>query len=118
LISLAGRVLRIFRTERRFVPYRDLLPLADNEGRRFAESEFEEIHNTLVDRFGGLTAFSRAPARGLFESEGKTSRDDILIIEVMADTLDRSWWAEFRDAVEAQFRQQEIMLRASEVTKL
>jgi hypothetical protein len=94
------------------------LPLADNDGRSFAESEFEEIHKTLIDRFGGLTAFSRAPARGLFESEGKTSRDDILIMEVMAETLDRSWWAEFRRAVEVRFRQQEIMLRASQVTKL
>jgi hypothetical protein len=94
------------------------LPLADNDGRRFAQSQFDEIHNALVDRFGGLTAFSRAPARGLFESGGKTSRDDILIIEVMADSLDREWWAELRRALEAQFRQQEVMLRASEVTKL
>lgn len=94
------------------------LPLADNDGRRFAQSEFDEIHSTLVDRFGGLTAFSRAPARGLFESGGRTSMDDILIIEVMADRLDREWWAGFRRSLEARFQQQEIMLRASEVTKL
>jgi hypothetical protein len=94
------------------------LPLADNNGRLFDQSQFDEIHNTLIDQFGGLTAFSRAPARGLFESGGKTTKDDILIIEVMANSLDRPWWAEFRSTLEARFQQQEILLRASEVAKL
>jgi hypothetical protein len=79
------------------------LPLADNDGRRFAQGEFDEIHSTLVDHFGGLTSFSRAPARGLFESAGKTSMDDILIIEVMADRLDREWWAGFRRSLGPDF---------------
>ncbi|HEX8669936.1 MAG TPA: hypothetical protein VF727_16335 [Allosphingosinicella sp.] len=94
------------------------LPLYDNDGRRFGRELYARVREELVERFGGLTAFSRTPAEGLWEEEGERSRDDIVIFEVMADTLERGWWAAYRAALERRFRQEEIVVRASAVDRL
>ena len=96
-----------------------LLPLRDNEGRRFPPELWTWLRETLVERFGGLTAFSRSPAEGLWEEEGgERSRDEIAVFEVMADTLDRSWWRGFREELERRFRQEEVVIRASAAERL
>jgi hypothetical protein len=92
------------------------LPLSDNEGREFGPELFAEIRRELTERFGGLTAFSRAPALGLWkQDEGQTSRDDIVILEVMADDLDRAWWSAYRAKLEGRLRQDVVVIRASAV---
>lgn len=60
-----------------------LLPVRDNHGRKFKPILYAKIHKQLVKRFGGLTAHTRSPARGLWNSEGSTKRDDMIILEVM-----------------------------------
>ena len=96
-----------------------LLPLFDNAGRRFGQALYGEVRRELVERFGGLTAFSRSPAEGLWEEgDGETSRDDIVIIEVMVETLDRAWWRGYRAELERRFRQDEIVIRAQDVERL
>ena len=95
-----------------------LLPLYDNDGRRFGAEAFASVKQELVDHFGGLTAFTRSPAEGLWEESGERSRDEIVIFEVMADWLDRGWWRTYRAELEKRFRQEEIVVRASEVELL
>jgi hypothetical protein len=96
-----------------------LLPLRDNEGRRFEAELFGKVREELVEHFGGLTAFTRSPAEGLWEAdEGERRRDEIVIFEVMADWIDRSWWRRYRAELEARFRQDEIVIRAREVERL
>lgn len=91
-----------------------LLPIADNDGRRFPEQVFAATRAELTERFGGLTAHMRAPARGLWKTgDGDVDRDDIVILEVMVDALDREWWRGYRAALEARFRQDVIVIRAS-----
>jgi hypothetical protein len=80
---------------------------------------FAKVRKELVERFGGLTAFSRAPAEGLWEVEdGRIDRDQIIIFEVLVDVLDRGWWDEFRTRLEQMFDQEEILIRASAVERL
>jgi hypothetical protein len=96
-----------------------LLPLTDNEGKPFAEDLYARVRDELVEHFGGVTAFSRAPAEGLWkQGEGKPERDRIVIFEVMADWLDRGWWRGYRTELEQRFRQDEILVRAAEVELL
>ncbi|HYP53797.1 MAG TPA: hypothetical protein VEQ42_09680 [Pyrinomonadaceae bacterium] len=91
-----------------------LLPLYDNEGRAFGGAEFDRVRNELADRFGGVTAFRRAPAEGVWKDDGgEVSRDRIVIFEVMADRLERAWWAGFRAELERRFAQDEIVIRAT-----
>ena len=95
-----------------------LLPLYDNESVRFGAEPFARVREELVDHFGGLTAFTRSPAEGLWEEGGERARDEIVIFEVMADWLDRGWWRTYRAELEARFRQDEIVVRAREVELL
>lgn len=94
------------------------LPLYDNEGRRLPRELYSQVRQELVERFGGLTAFNRAPVDGLWEDDGKTVRDDLVIFEVMAETLDPAWWAEYRDELEKRFHQEELVIRAHEIRRL
>lgn len=96
-----------------------LLPLSDNEGKAFASGLHAQVRDELVEHFGGVTAFTRSPAEGLWkEGSGTPDRDDIVILEVMADWLDRGWWRNYRTELEQRFRQDEIMIRAREVELL
>lgn len=96
-----------------------LLPLFDKEGKRFGGEPFAKVREELVEHFGGLTAFARSPAEGMWEGEqGETARDRIVIFEVMADWIDRSWWSRYRARLEDRFGQDEIVIRASEIDRL
>ncbi|HEY0104846.1 MAG TPA: hypothetical protein VGB91_02090 [Rhizomicrobium sp.] len=95
-----------------------LLPLADNEGREFPEETLRGIHAELAARFGGLTAYSRSPARGIWKSGPDEQKDDIVIVEVMAQALDEKWWTDLRSHLEKLLGQEEIVIRATEIRKL
>jgi hypothetical protein len=96
-----------------------LLPLYDNEGHPFETREFVELRSELADRFGGITAYTRAPARGVWRDDsGETTRDDIVIFEVMTAELDHRWWTEFRKQLESRFRQENVVVRALTSTLL
>ena len=90
------------------------LPTSDNHGAHFPHEDFDRVRRELTERFGGVTAFMRSPASGLWEDEeGRVRGDNLVSIEVMADALDRDWWRGYREQLCARFRQNEILMRAS-----
>ncbi len=94
------------------------LPLYDNEGRRFGSGEFDRVSEELAARFGGVTAFRRSPAEGVWREGGEESRDRLVIFEVMTDELERPWWRQYREELERRFRQEKIVVRATEFDEL
>src|ERR1700712_2705741 len=95
-----------------------LLPLNDNSGLPFGAEKYDMVRQQLTERFGGLTAFPRSPAQGSTKGDGKTVHDEIIVFEVMTKTLDVSWWGHYRLNLEREFRQDEILVRASTLTVL
>jgi hypothetical protein len=96
-----------------------LLPLYDNEGELLSHELFQAVAGELAQAFGGLTAYTRAPAQGLWMVAGEQpSRDEIIIYEVMAEQLDRAWWKNYRRGLESRYRQQEIIIRVQEIELL
>jgi len=96
-----------------------LLPLADNAGQPFPNQEYARVRAELTEHFGGLTAYSRAPAEGLWkEGPARASHDDIVVFEVMSSKLDRNWWSRYRATLEERFRQDVIVIRAQSVELL
>jgi hypothetical protein len=97
-----------------------LLPVADNEGARFPAAMYARIRAELTERFGGVTAFVQSPALGLWKGGDAepTSLDHVVLVEVMVEALDRSWWAAYRSRLEAAFCQDEVLIRAVEVDRL
>ena len=95
------------------------LPLRDNTGAPFPRALFDAVRAELAERFGGVTAFVRSPAVGLWEDgEGEVQRDDVVLLEVMADHIDHGWWASYRRTLQGRFRQDEVLVRASVVERL
>jgi hypothetical protein len=92
-----------------------LLPLADNQGHPFADGLLREVREELVTRFGGVTAYGRAPAQGVWAHKGTRQKDDIAVVEVMVETLDVNWWAGFRSRLEYRLSQEELVVRAFEI---
>lgn len=95
------------------------LPVYDNHGRRFPKPLFDRVRAELTGAFGGVTAFVRSPAVGLWQDEtGEVCRDDVVLFEVMADALDRAWWAAYRRTLGERFAQDDVLIRVSTVERL
>ena len=96
------------------------LPTASNEGAPFGREMFDRVRDELLQAFGGVTLFSRSPAEGLW-AEGRgggTARDRMITAEVMADDVDRDWWAQYRRDLESRFSQEEILIRCYRIWTL
>src|SRR5688500_1044485 len=94
------------------------LPLKRSDGSAQPGRLFAGLRAELVERFGGLTAFTRAPAVGLWEDGGQVERDEIVIFEVIAEELDRGWWSAMRERIERDFGQEEVLVRATRAERL
>jgi hypothetical protein len=96
-----------------------LLPLRDNDGVPFPRAAFEQVRAELTERHGGVTAYLRSPASGVWKDEGgEVARDEVVMVEVMVERLDERWWAGYRRTLEERFRQAEIVARAIRYDRL
>lgn len=90
-----------------------ILPIYDNNGQLFPAELSKQVRTELTAKFGGLTAYTRAPAEGTWRDEdGKMQRDDVVIVEVMTPSLDRQWWTRYALDVATRFEQKELVVRA------
>lgn len=96
-----------------------LLPLFDNAGRAFSREDFAAVRRELTERFGGATSYTRSPAEGTWEDDtGRVHHDDVVVVEVMVESLDREWWTAYRRKLMARFRQAELVVRATSMESL
>jgi hypothetical protein len=80
---------------------------------------FAGIRAELANRFGGVTAFVRSPAVGIWKDEdGVARRDEIVVFEVMTGDVDSQWWRSYRTQLERLFKQDEILIRATKADRL
>jgi hypothetical protein len=97
------------------------LPLRDNSDQPFPRESFATATAELTERFGGMTAYARSPAMGLWkegEERQSTKRDELVVYEVMIEELDVEWWQRYRLSLEGRFRQESILVRSQEIRLL
>jgi hypothetical protein len=89
-----------------------LLPLTGaDRGASLAATRAE-----LAERFNGLTAYVRSPAKGWWTApDGHTEQDDVVMVEVVTDSLDRAWWRTYVATLADRFGQESIHLRVLSV---
>ncbi len=94
-----------------------LLPASNEAGDdAVLEGHVAETRAELVEAFGGLTAYQRAPAHGLWRSPGGgVARDDVVMVEVVTHGFDRAWWRDYTEKLRRRFRQDAIHVRAMPV---
>jgi hypothetical protein len=86
-----------------------LLPMGTaSNGNALAQTRRE-----LADRFSGLTAYLRSPAKGWWTApDGHTEQDDVVMVEVVTETFDRGWWRTYAAVLAERFMQERIHVRA------
>ncbi|MHC8381370.1 hypothetical protein [Pseudomonas sp. LB3P14] len=93
------------------------LPLNTNDGTPQPIELFRRVREQLAEQFGGVTAFTRNPAKGIsLLEDNEKSEDDIIVYEVMVEAVDRLWWQSYKRDLEERFHQDEIMIRATAVS--
>lgn len=96
-----------------------MLPLYDNRGHRLPGRLFDATSRTLAKAHGGVTAYTRSPAVGVWNSRGaRLKRDDIVVFEVMTPSLSAKLWARRRKIWEVVFRQETILIRSLRCRKI
>jgi hypothetical protein len=89
-----------------------LLPTSVAAGRD-AMAHVAETRRELADRFKGVTAYVRSPAKGLWTApDGHTEADDVVMVEVVTATFDRDWWRNCAMTLARRFGQERIHVRA------
>jgi hypothetical protein len=90
-----------------------LLPMQRQDGRPVVAEEFARVRIELTEKFGGVTAYSRSTATGLWKrSEDEVERDQVIMVEVVVEAFDPRWWEEYRREIERRFGQEQIHARA------
>ena len=90
-----------------------LLPIHDRGGAPLPNEMFARVRAELTERFGGVTAYTRSPAIGLWKRDDEaTERDQVVMVEVVVEDFDRQWWSAYRARLETRFGQDEMHARA------
>lgn len=99
--------------------YDVFLPLYFNDGRPVEAEKFQQLQDTLLDRFGGVTFFPQ-PNKGLWRMGGVTYRDEIVIYRVIGSAAGdaRSFLANLKRRLKAEFEQEEILIVERDVQTL
>ena len=95
-----------------------LLPLRYEKGGAIPRQVLGRVREELTERFGGVTAYSRAPAQGCWRNAGRTKRDDLVVVEVMAKRLNARWWRRYRRHLEKVLRQEALVIRSHSIRLL
>jgi hypothetical protein len=90
-----------------------LLPTQTRERSPVPAEQFARVRLELTEQFGGVTAYSRSPATGLWkrEDDDAIERDQVIMVEVVVEVFDREWWARYREQLETRFGQDEVHAR-------
>ncbi|MBA2709935.1 MAG: hypothetical protein H0U57_05020 [Tatlockia sp.] len=88
------------------------LPVFDNENKEFSKELFKQTYDELINEFGGLTAYTRAPMQGFWQKEDNKIRvDELIIYEIMDDHFSTDWWCNYRVSLEKRFTQERLIIR-------
>ena len=96
-----------------------LLPAVQATGPGDRVALLAQTRQELAERFQGLTAYVRAPAKGLWTApDGHTEQDDVVMVEVVTEAFDRAWWRTYAATLAVRFRQEAIHVRSLSIEML
>jgi inorganic pyrophosphatase len=116
----AAKAFQLIERSRQDLPMNNLveifLPLYDGNGDAFPEKLYTELRTGLTAAFGGLTEYSRNPAKGVWKpGEGKTQKDELLVFEVMCAEINADFWDKLKLRLLKIFKQDSLIIRCSKI---
>lgn len=99
--------------------YELYLPVNYNDGSPVEKRKFDDVEARLLAEFGRATFFPR-PNEGLWEKDGKLTRDAVVIYRVIAKGARRAraFFAALKEEVKRDFRQEEVLITERDVAAL
>lgn len=89
-------------------------PASENASAALAQTRAE-----LTETFGGVTAYLRSPAKGIWTApDGQPEQEDVVMLEIVAERFDRAWWRAYADRLAARFEQEVVHVRALPIEML
>jgi hypothetical protein len=89
-----------------------LLPISLPDPSVSVTTALADTRRELTEKFNGSTAYLRAPAKGLWTApDGEVEQDEVVMVEVVIESLDRAWWRTYAGLLATRFRQQVIHVR-------
>ena len=96
-----------------------LLPVSVSPSGAEEDDRVRVTHRELVDAFGGVTAYLRTPAQGVWTApDGARERDSVVMVEIVTERFDRAWWSEYAGSLARRYQQEEMHVRAMDVDVL
>ena len=96
-----------------------LLPIHLRDKTPVPSEMFSRVRRELTEKFGGVTAYSRSPATGLWKTpDAEIERDQVIMIEVVVDAFDRAWWSAYCRELEQRFGQDDVFARALQMERI
>ncbi len=95
-----------------------LLPKSRGDGAPVAREWFKGFLGELSERFGGATSFLRSPGDGLWEDGNTTEHDEVVVVEVMTQDFEETYWTVLKERLEDELDQEEIVIRATHIRLL
>jgi hypothetical protein len=93
------------------------VPVGSEEAAQ-SEQIITDVQRELTARYGGATAYVNSPANGLWSKGGQAEQDRVVVIEVMVDAVDKSWWQKYREQLQKLLSQKELLIRVLPMEKL
>lgn len=94
------------------------LPLYDNKGISFSERYYNQVREELTQTFGGATFYFRSPVSGTWKQENKVIKDELLVAEVLTTQEAAIFFIKYKSKLETKFKQDEIVIRFTDVRLL
>ena len=96
-----------------------LLPATTSGLEADADRRVRQTRHELVEIFGGITAYLQTPAQGVWTSpEGEREHDAVVMVEIVTERFDRTWWQQYAATLATRFQQETIHVRAVKVDVL
>jgi inorganic pyrophosphatase len=93
------------------------LPLKNEDGKSFPDKYFDNVKETLTQKFKGLSIYSKSPVNGRWENSKSNIEEDILLVyEIMTDRVDLSYWEKYKQLLQKQFKQDTIVIRCLDIS--
>lgn len=96
-----------------------LIQLLLPAGTATVRQDLLQTQHELAERFSGVTAYLRSPAKGLWTAQdGTLEPDDVIMVEVVTERFEREWWQAYAATLRDRFHQESMHIRAMTVEML
>ncbi len=101
--------------------YDIFLPLRYNDGREIENEKFLQLHDELIERFGGVTSIKQTnPLQGIWRYQNQRYTDEIIIVTTLdfdyPQSQSEQFFVELKEQLKKRFEQLEILILAQTVT--